>query len=101
MHSGGHYYCYGFTYGCTCDECRRKRWQVNLPPTPGLTIQYLKNKEGEEMNVNLNLFLKILGATNEIIDDDQKTLEFMFEVKRKLEEFDASKQNNTGFITNE
>ena len=37
------------------------------------------------MNVNLNLFLKMLGATNEIICDDQKTLEFMFDIKNKID----------------
>lgn len=37
------------------------------------------------MNVNLNLFLKMLGASNEIIGDDQKTLGFMFDIKTKLD----------------
>ena len=38
------------------------------------------------VNVNLNFFLKILGAKSEVISDDSKTLEFMFDIKRKLQE---------------
>ncbi len=47
------------------------------------------------MNVNLNLFLKMLGATNEVIEDDQKTLEFMFEVKNKIDKLRMDSQHNT------
>jgi hypothetical protein len=66
----------------------------NFPPpfpeyTPCERIMIVNrhvDTEKDGVNINLNLFLRLLGATNDIICDDQKTLEFMFEIKRKLEE---------------
>lgn len=40
----------------------------------------------DSINLNLNLFLRLLGATNEIIFDDKKTLEFMISIKNRLDE---------------
>lgn len=44
------------------------------------------NENDKVLNVNLNLFLRILGASNEIIDDDYKTFQFMLYVKHSLDE---------------
>jgi hypothetical protein len=44
------------------------------------------NEYDKVINVNLNLFLRMLGASNEIIEDDYKTLQFMFYVKFTMDE---------------
>jgi len=44
------------------------------------------NENDKVINVNLNLFLRMLGASNEIIEDDYKTLQFMFYVKSTMDE---------------
>jgi len=49
------------------------------------------NGNDKVININLNLFLRILGASNEIIEDDYKTLQFMFYIKLALEEFKCIK----------
>jgi hypothetical protein len=46
----------------------------------------LGDEENKVININLNLFLRILGATNEIINDDFKTLQFMIYIKVSLDE---------------
>jgi hypothetical protein len=43
-------------------------------------------REKDSINLNLNLFLRLLGATNEIIFDDKKTLEFMISIKNRIDE---------------
>ncbi len=94
-------------YNCDCIICINSRVRDSREynphrPTEAYFIP-LENtspketKEPEEMNVNLNLFLRMLGATNEIIDDDQKTLEFMFEVKKKLDLINSDGVNNEIF----
>ena len=44
------------------------------------------NEHDKVINVNLNFFLRMLGASAEIIDDDYKTLQFMFYVKSAMDE---------------
>lgn len=53
-------------------------------------LSQIQNTEGKSININLNLFLKLLGATNEIIEDDYKTLQFMLHIKFLLDEHRAS-----------
>lgn len=53
-------------------------------------LSQIQNSEDKPININLNLFLKLLGATNEIIEDDYKTLQFMLHVKFSLDECRAS-----------
>jgi hypothetical protein len=53
---------------------------------PNEKIFVTQTKEEPMVNINLNFFLKILGAKSEVISDDSKTLEFMFDIKRKLQE---------------
>ena len=47
---------------------------------------YVETTDKDSINLNLNLFLRLLGATNEIIFDDKKTLEFMINIKNRLDE---------------
>lgn len=47
------------------------------------------NENDKILNVNLNLFLRMLGASNEIIEDDYKTMQFMLYVKHTMDEAKA------------
>jgi hypothetical protein len=47
---------------------------------------HLEITDKDSINLNLNLFLRLLGATNEIIFDDKKTLEFMISIKNRIDE---------------
>jgi hypothetical protein len=96
-------------YNCDCSWCKeygpgdaREYKSHRTPEVYFITTENTSSKETkepEEVNVNLNLFLKMLGATNEIICDDQKTLEFMFDIKNKLDGLNKAPDgtNNTFF----
>jgi len=95
------YYVCNKPYNCLCMNCRNKYYYHNFDPyygpkmipnyfypdsLPNEKIFVTQTKEEPMVNVNLNFFLKILGAKSEVISDDSKTLEFMFDIKRKLQE---------------
>ena len=65
-------------------------WAAGWPVTASSSISINTggniSPEKDGININLNFFLRLLGATKEVIDDDQKTLEFMMDIKKRLDE---------------
>jgi hypothetical protein len=66
-------------------EIRQENHLKRLESKPyGEWTSFSPEKDG--VNINLNFFLRLLGASKEVIDDDQKTLEFMMDIKKRLDE---------------